>query len=181
MQVLTECLNPNLAEINRALLLRYIGNCTTTSIQRNQYVQVQYENYQLSSPQILSRLSPNNYTVEAYYMPDENGEIKEVYLYQNGVFICQSDKIVAYNTSTAERTEADAEAMVKQAQYIAQFDKMVKEGRQRLANPVIIENNTDFDTVEAVAVERKGVLQDIDFDNMDYSPEFTEISAIDSL
>lgn len=147
MQVMEQNVNPNLADINRPLLVRYIGNCTTTSIQRNMYCQVQYNDYMLPTPEILAKLAPNNYTVQAYYLPDD--KISAIYLYQNENFICEAKQIVKYNTSTAERTSVDTDAMTEQAKYIAKFDKMVKEGKNKLAKVVMYENTAQYEAIEA--------------------------------
>jgi len=151
MQVMERNINPNLAKINRPLLVRYIGDCTTTSIQRNMYCQVQYNDYMLPTPEILSKLAPNNYTVQAYYMPmNAQGEAKidSVYLYQNDDYICESKQIAKFNTSLAERTQVDIDAFTEQAKYIAKFDKMVKDGKNKLAKIAIYENTARYEEIE---------------------------------
>jgi hypothetical protein len=166
-------LSPNLAEINKAVLARYIGKTTTTSIQRNMYCQVQYQKYMLPDPAVLSKLSPNNYTVEAYYIPGDS--VKEVYLYQNNSFIAECKLIETFNTSAAETTEIDSAAMLTQAKYIAGFDKMVKDGRNSLAKPKYLENLRQFESVVPEIVPPVLDLDpepDIDFEtNMDYYRE----------
>ena len=79
--MLLEHMHPSLLAPNPAVVLREIGQHTKTSLRNNDYVQVQYENYAIETYDILSRLQTNNYTVEAYYLPDGNGQIAEVYLY----------------------------------------------------------------------------------------------------
>jgi len=151
MQVMEQNINPNLADINRPLLVRYIGNCTTTSIQRNMYCQVQYNDYMLPTPEILSKLAPNNYTVQAYYMPmNAQGEqkIDSLYLYQNDDYICEAKQIAKFNTSLAERTQVDIDAFTEQAKYIAKFDKMVKDGKNKLAKVVLYENTERLEEIE---------------------------------
>ena len=130
MQVLLENLNPNLAQIDEALLTRYIGDMTRTTIRRNQYVTVQYGKYQLSTPEALERLMPNSYEVEAYYLRNDDETIERVYIYQGGVLIDTCHKIETYNTATAEQTEADKEAYTEQSKYVSRFDKMVKDGKE---------------------------------------------------
>lgn len=157
MQVMEQNVNPNLAEINRPLLVRYIGNTTTTTIQRNMYCQVQYNKYMLPHPQLLKRLAPNNYTVQAYYMPQNAaGEnvIPEVYLYQNDDFICEAKKIDTYSTSKAEFTEADKAAMTIQAKYLAEFDKMAKDGSNEIAKVAIIENMAQYNDLTPEIIEQ---------------------------
>ncbi len=128
MQVLIENLNPGLAILNKALVYRYIGYETKeVEIHRNQWVNVQYEKYMLPNPRVLNHLAPNNRTVDAYWMPDSEGSISEVYLYQNGEYICTCEKLIEYNEAKAERTEQDVAAKLKQDKYVAMFDKLAKE------------------------------------------------------
>ena len=74
---------------------------------------------------MIGRLAPNDYTVEAYYLPDEQGNVPEVYIYQHGAYIATCRRIEAYNEATAEQTERDREAYAEQAKYNAQFDAMM--------------------------------------------------------
>ena len=129
MQVLRANINPDLPRLNKSLIYRYIGFETKDiSIHRNQFLNVQYEKYMLPNPRVLELLRPNNRTVDAYWIPDENGSINEVYVYQNGEYICTCDKLIEYNEAKAERTEVDEAAKLKQDKYVAMFDKYVKDG-----------------------------------------------------
>ena len=144
LQVFLNNINPDLPKLDLAQLTRYIGNYTPTSIRRNQYVQVQYEKYQLSSPQIIRKLAPNNYDVDAYYLPNENNEIESVYIYQNGLFICECEPKPTFNTANSEWTDADVLGYENATKYISQFDKMVKDDTQRLQKVSIIRNNKNI-------------------------------------
>src|SRR5205085_1328711 len=84
-QVLQENLNPNSPAINKPLVYRYIGYKTQTSINRSQWATVRGGKYQIPSPSILEKLTPGNLSVDAYWLPDAEGGIAEVYLYQNDV------------------------------------------------------------------------------------------------
>jgi hypothetical protein len=181
LQVLQDSVNPNLAEINPAMLMRYIGECTTTSIVRNMYVQVQYAKYQLPDPEVLSRLQPNSYTVKAYYLPDAEGDISRVFLYQNGEFLCEAAKLTTFNTAQAERTDADTAAMTAQAKYIAQFDKMVREAKADAPKVRVLEKTVDFAAIEpdVITVE---VEQKHDFEEqVEYSEEYVTANAFNSI
>ncbi len=125
LEVFLRNVNPNLPKLNKALLAQYIGEHTKTSIRRSQYVTVQYGKYQLPNPQILMMLQPNNYKVDAYYMP-QNGEVKEVYLYQKGEFICKCEPVPTFNRANAEWTDEDAKKYQEAMKYIQQFDAMTK-------------------------------------------------------
>jgi hypothetical protein len=173
-EVLHEFLNPDLMPINRAVLVRYIGECTTTSIRRNMYLRSQYTDYMLSSPDVLGRLAPNNYTVQAYYIPGGDS----VFIYQNGEFIDECRKIETFTTAQAEWTDADTEAMTVQAKYIAKFDRMVKDGKANLAHVRKIENIGQYEAAEAVEVESKELVPVL---VGDYSEEWQAASAMDSL
>lgn len=183
-QVLEMYANPNMAQIDRPLLIRYIGEGTNTSIRRSQYVQVQYARYSLPNPQILEKLAPNNYEVRAYYLPNELGEVERVYLYQNDVFICQCDKIDAYNTANAEWIDDDMDNYQNQAKYVAKFNKMVKDGKTELSKVRIIENtnyhqDTPVETVPQNAIQPNTAFNA--FYNFDDDEDFDRLNAINSL
>lgn len=127
--VLCRCQNPDLAPWDKAVLYRFIGEHTETSIKQNAYLTVQYNQYRLSSPEIISKLEPRNYKVDAYWLPDADGNIGEVYVYQNGRLIDTCRMVARYNEATAEQTDADREAYTEQAKYVAQFDSMVRKIR----------------------------------------------------
>ena len=128
-QVLCEKMNPDLMPINKALLYRYIGECTETSIHRNQYCQVLNTKFWLSSPEMIDALQPNDYKVKAYYLPEEDGSIQEVYIYQNDCYIDTCKDMGAYNEATCEQTDEDREIFTNQSKFMSQFDKMVKDGK----------------------------------------------------
>lgn len=83
-EVLCRYQNPDLAPVDKALLYRFIGEEVRTSIRRSKYCRVHYEDYALPSPELIGRLAPNDYTVEAYYLPDEQGNVPEVYITSTG-------------------------------------------------------------------------------------------------
>lgn len=126
-EVLRNNLNPELRPLEKAAIYRYIGERTECSIVRSQYVRVQYEKYQLASPEIIGLLKPYDNAVTAYWMREDNGDIPNVYLYQGDTFLCECGKITAYNEAACEQTEADREVMRKQASYVAAYDRMVKD------------------------------------------------------
>jgi hypothetical protein len=140
LQVLEQNVNPKVAHFDEVIWARYVGQKTATSIRRSQYVIVQHAKYQLPSPQVLESLDPNNYEVDAYYLPAKDGNISEVFIYQNDEFICQCAKIETYNTATAEHTSNDHRAIGFQSRYVNEFDNMRKAGTERMAKIKIIEN-----------------------------------------
>jgi hypothetical protein len=138
-QVLCYNINPNVTQVNRAVWMKAIGNYTDSSIKRSKFVTVQYNQYELPNPAVISRLKPNNYKVDAYWLPNEFGEIKEVYLYQAGEFLCRAALSETFNEATAEWEDTDKEIYTQQSAYTAKFDSMVKKGRaEKLVKPEII-------------------------------------------
>ena len=131
MEVLKENLNPELITYNRPLLARYIGEKEDTTIRRSMYCRVQYVDYMLPKADVLSQLAPNNYSVQAYYMPQEDGSTGDIYLYQNDNYLCTASKIAKFTTAQAEWTEQDDAAMAEQAKYITHFDWSMKDGRHK--------------------------------------------------
>lgn len=154
-QVLLESINPNLAQVSKPVVYKAIGKLQETTIRRNQYLILQYAKYTLPSPDIMKRLKPGNYKVDAYYLPNSDGIIDEVFIYQDGVYLCKCDRIDRYNTAKAEWIEGeDDKAYAEQAKYVAQFDKRKKEAKNDLIVPVIIESEMDI-SEEPVLVEAR--------------------------
>ena len=127
--VLCRTQNPDLRPWDKAVLYRYIGEHTETTIRQNAYLTVNYEQYRLSSPEVIGRLAARNYKVDAYWLADADGKVDEVYIYQNGRLVDTCKRVVRYNEATAEQTEADKAAYTEQAKYVAKFDKMMKDGK----------------------------------------------------
>lgn len=184
MDVLKMYSNPQMAKIDRPLLIRYIGNVTATTIRRNQYVQVQYAKYALPSPEVLCQLLPNNYEVMAYHLPNSENEIDSVYLYQNDVFLCKCDKISTYNTANSEWTKEDSEHYVNQAKYVSRFNLQVKESRQSLGRLKLMDvNQDDRNQVEAAELVDDNSFRPysfFDFEDIETN-EFDSINAKNSL
>ena len=151
--VLCRCQSPDLAPWDKAVLYRFIGEHTETSIKQNAYLTVQYNQYRLSSPEIISKLEPRNYKVDAYWLPDADGNIGEVYVYQNGRLIDTCRMVARYNEATAEQTDADREAYTEQAKYVAQFDSMVRKNKIHRLGVTRQEVVTAIREAEAVPVE----------------------------
>ena len=73
IEALKNHVNLDAWEIDKKRIYYWLGNKTETTIRRNQYINLQYKKYWLSSPNILSKLKPNDYEVTACWMYDENG------------------------------------------------------------------------------------------------------------
>ncbi|MBR1644294.1 MAG: hypothetical protein IJ684_02860 [Bacteroidales bacterium] len=133
-EVLMARVNPTLKPIEAWYLLRWIGNKTHTSIVNNNRLKIQQENFELADFESLGRLKANTRTVEAYWLPKEDGSIATAYLYQGDSYIGEAENMEAmrYNEFAIERTEEDERAMEHQMKRVAKFDKMIKERRASL-------------------------------------------------
>lgn len=155
--------NPNLAPWDKAVLYRFIGQHTETTIRQNTYCTVMYNQYGLPSPEIIEKLEPRNYKVDAYYLPDADGTINEVYIYQNGRYIATCKAVARYNENTAEQTEADKAAYTEQAKYVAKFDKMMKEGKIKRVGILAKEEAKLITEVQAEAVPLPAQAEEEDY------------------
>ncbi|MCX6278436.1 MAG: hypothetical protein NT004_10100, partial [Bacteroidetes bacterium] len=74
-QVLLENQNPDLIPPQKYSLFKHLGLKTDTSIRNNDFVTVQHEKYAIDKLEAIHGLSPNNYEVQAYYLPEPDGAI----------------------------------------------------------------------------------------------------------
>lgn len=155
--------NPGLRPWDKAVLYRYIGYKAETTIRQNMYLTVQYGQFRLPEPETIAKLEPRNYKVEAYYLPDTDGNISEVYIYQHGRYIATCGPVARYNENTAEQTDADREAYAEQAKYVAKFDKMVKDGKIHRVGIMKKEEAKAIAGIKAEAVEMKPDTEDDDY------------------
>ena len=155
--------NPNLAPWDKAVLYRFIGQHTETTIRQNTYCTVMYNQYGLPSPEIIEKLEPRNYKVDAYYLPDADGTINKVYIYQNGRYIATCKPVARYNENTAEQTEYDKAAYTEQSKYVAQFDKMMKDGKIKRVGILAKEEAKLITEVQAEAVPLPAQAEEEDY------------------
>lgn len=155
--------NPNLAPWDKAVLYRFIGQHTETTIRQNTYCTVMYNQYGLPSPELIEKLEPRNYKVDAYYLPDADGTINEVYIYQNGRYIATCKPVARYNENTAEQTEYDKAAYTEQSKYVAQFDKMMKDGKIKRVGILAKEEAKLITEVQAEAVPLPAQAEEEDY------------------
>ena len=147
-EVLCQNQNPDLSPVDKALLYRFIGEKTRTSIRRSMYCTVRGEKFRLPSPELLERLAPNDYEVQAYYLPNEKGVVSEVYIYQSETFVAQCAPVGAYNEATAEQTDEDRQNYVEQAKYVSEFDALMK--REKIRKVRILPHDIPADKMETV-------------------------------
>lgn len=151
--------NPNLAPWDKAVLYRFIGQHTETTIRQNTYCTVMYNQYGLPSPEIIEKLEPRNYKVDAYYLPDADGTINEVYIR----YIATCKPVARYNENTAEQTEYDKAAYTEQSKYVAQFDKMMKDGKIKRVGILAKEEAKLITEVQAEAVPLPAQAEEEDY------------------
>jgi hypothetical protein len=183
-QVLIENMNPNAYQPNKAVVYKAVGEHTLTTITRNQYVTVRGCKYQIPNVSVLDKLLPNNYTVNAYYLPDADGVIDEVYLYQNGDHLCKAEKIGTYSEAKAEWTDKDKDSFTEQAKYVSQFDAHTKKGKNELSKLVIVESSIIKEAIEQPIqiIEEKEVHTETIQDILDdYNPDDYAKNALDNL
>ncbi|QUB64998.1 hypothetical protein [Prevotella melaninogenica] len=125
-QVLEANINPNLLPYDAKMLAYHIGERVETSIRRNSTVRVAHEDWWLSCTSVLERLAPNNYKVTACYLPNEEGEPQEVFIYQGGKYIDTVEKVKTFSRVMAEQTDEDRVAFVEQQKKIAKFTAYIK-------------------------------------------------------
>lgn len=176
LQVLREMVNPKLGSPVLRIILKNIGNQTKTSIRNFDFVRVNYKNYRIDSDKILAMLAPNNYDVEAYWLPDENGDVKDVYLYQKEKYLCQASLIETYNEAFVERTDRDEEIRIDQAKHIAHVRKRVEDRAKSIPKVEVIRNMPDFSNImpEILDVSPEAPAEKYDLDNIPADPEYWE-------
>ena len=101
-----------------------------------------------------------------------DGNISEVYIYQNDKFIATCALLERYNEATAEQTDADREAYIEQSKYVAQFDSMMRQGKIQKVAVV-----SKKDAQEMAQMEVKPVVIPIEQDDEDYS-EYMDTESV---
>lgn len=125
-EVLEANMNPTLQPIDKSVLARFIGEHVKTSIRRNSYCRVAYTDWWLSGTQVIEKLAPNNWEVDAYYLTTEEGEITDVYIYQNDMLVDKLQNVGTFNTAEAEQTDEDRAIFVEQQKKIAGFNGYIQ-------------------------------------------------------
>lgn len=176
--VLMKQVNPNLKPIEHWYLYQFIGNETETSIYNNDFCPVQHEKFELMDFTCLKKLKSNNLNVKAYWLPNNDGGIDKVYLYQDGIYIGEALNRSAfdYNECAIERTDDDDAKIQYQSKRIAKYDKFIRDERREV--PAIGHANIDrlvnADTIDSKVVENgcdeqeQMALLECSFDNNDW-------------
>ena len=181
-QVLLSNQNPDLAYPNKQKLLKHIGFRTETTIRNNDYCQVMYEKYAIDKQEAIYRLRPNNYSVVAYYLPDRDGSIGNVLIFQGDSFITQATKVERFNESKIEQTEKDEQIRLNQTKRISHFfgleKKDLNERVTRKLEMFPTENMNDI-PAEILVLEDENVPYDESLEELinTYSTEYMESRA----
>lgn len=122
-------INPKLEPIEHWALFQHIGNETESSIRNNDFVVCANEEFELVDFNSLRRLKSNDRSVAAYWLPEEDGSIAKVYLYQGDTYIGEAINRgqFAYNENRIEREDKDNENILHQSKRASKFDKFVRD------------------------------------------------------
>lgn len=154
--------NPNLAPWDKAVLYRFIGQHTETTIRQNTYCTVMYNQYGLPSPEIIEKRA-EELQGRCLLSARCRRNINEVYIYQNGRYIATCKPVARYNENTAEQTEYDKAAYTEQSKYVAQFDKMMKDGKIKRVGILAKEEAKLITEVQAEAVPLPAQAEEEDY------------------
>ena len=125
--VLKANINPTLRPLDKAAIARYVGEKVSTSIRRNSYCRILYKDWWLSKTEVIERLAPNDYKVDAYYLTDDNGKVTDMFIYQGDMLIDRLEDVGTYNTAHAERTGEDERIFVEQQRKVNQFKRYIED------------------------------------------------------
>lgn len=153
-EVFLSNINPKLQPIEHQHLYRYIGNETKTTIYNNDVCPVQGEKFEVTNFENLKRLKPNNYEVTAYWMPEADGSIDKVYLYQNDTYIGEAlnSRHFSYNENKIEQTEEDFANILHQNKRVAKFDKFIRDVKRDIPK-VLTFDTSEMEEIRSVPVE----------------------------
>ena len=152
--VLLKHINPEIKGAERWRLYRYIGNRTECTIIGNDFVRVEGGEYEIKDLGGLERMKPNSRKVEAYHLPEADGRVEIVYLYQGETYIGEAEnrQKYRYNENTIEHTEQDKDNIRHQAKRVAKFDHWVRERREEIGRVGKMQASRR-EEIEATAVE----------------------------
>ena len=129
MQVLMMKQHPELAPLNWRLLCKEWGKITETSLKQGRSFTVDYREWWLSDVSLIERFKPNNTNAQAYYIPDSNGNINELFVYQDERFIDNPRDLGRFQEAKIERTDDDVRVMNAQLGFISSHKKLAKDAK----------------------------------------------------
>lgn len=169
-QVLAENLNPNLQQLSEATLARYIGEKVETHLRRNSYARAGGEDWWIA-PENLEQLRVNNYALEAYYLPTEEGEAERMYFFQDDTYICEGEKAQRYTRPLAERTAKDEAIRLDQDKKLAHF-KRYADAHSPMAVDLIAHTPGRLTDQEEEGAQTAGALTAPDLPPPEEAPDF---------
>lgn len=126
-QVLEANMNPTLRPMDKTAWARFVGEHVRTTIRRNSYCRVAYKDWWLSKTEVIEKLEPNNWQVDAYYLTDEEDNITDMYIFQNDRLIDRLEDVGTYNTADAEQTDKDRDIFIAQRKKISHFQRYISD------------------------------------------------------
>jgi hypothetical protein len=176
-QVFLSQINPNLRPLDKRVLYKHIGNETKTSIYNNDYCPVNNSEFEMETFDSLDRLKPACREVTAYWLPEANGAVNEVYLYQDETYIGRAinRELTSYNENRIEQTDEDETKKLHQNKRIATFDKKIRERRSNITKVGRIKAETAAQ-IAAMPVEIIETVQPAGYeDEFEYNVDFSTL------
>ena len=129
MQVLVMKQHAELAPLNWRMLCKEWGKCTDTSLKQGRSFTVDYREWWLSDVSLIERFKPNNTNARAYYIPDSDGAVNEIFVYQDERYIDSPRDLGRFQDAKIERTEEDERIMHRQLGFISSAKKLAKDAK----------------------------------------------------
>jgi hypothetical protein len=134
--------------------------------------------FELKTFDSIDRLKPNCCEVAAYWLPCTNGDVNEVYLYQDDNYIGKavSRNITDYNENQIEQTDEDETKKLHQNKRISQFDKKIKDRKVKIpkSGRILAKQSAQ---IAAVPVEILETIQPAGYDDNEFT-ENADFSAL---
>lgn len=168
-QVLEANMNPSLQPMDKSVWARFIGDHVETTIRRNSYCRVAYKDWWLSKTDVIEKLYPNNWKVDAYYLTDESGKITDVYIFQDDRLIDRLEDVGTYNTADSEQTEEDRAIFKEQQRKIAGFKGYISRNEIKSVGISKVEPMPEYkrEEMELPSIDDDMIL--VEADNFDYT------------
>jgi len=171
MQVLVMKQRAELAPLNWRLLCKEWGKCTETSLKRGSTFTVDYREWWLNDAGLIELFKPNNTNAQAYYIPDNDGRINEIFIYQGDRYIDSPRDLGKFQEAVAERTDKDIHTMHEQLGFIASHKKLAKDAKaERYIGKI---GSIKTETVDAAIAQAAEDFEDFKDDN-DFEPVLVE-------
>lgn len=139
--------NPNLKPTNWNAILPVIGYKTPTSCNGG-YIKLQglkraiaEDGKILTGEALIQQMRMiEGKEFDVYWLDGNDGQVLKAFVYLNDRLICEVMEMPRYNRASAERTDADNEAIKLQSAYVASVDAFEKRQRNKIENIQIIDN-----------------------------------------